>query len=213
VNILRSIESKGWMTTLRRLAIVLDGPLAVFGHPAWLSPAISQELQRINQRARAVNGGSDILVIGIEKSGAFAQHLDQLDQTRGGGKGSIPPGTVGLLTDQYIKRAIIPSDSSKPYGADTYFGRKLLYKTRTGALIAATLPFLHGDDRDISRADVAQYPRLADALTVLDDLFSSRYPNALAPLVAAHAEAAIPLNLGRRVLERLARELITDRDT
>ena len=34
------------------------------------------------------------------------------------------------------------------------------------------------------------------------------YPNALAPIVAANAEAAIPLNLGQKVLEQLAHALI-----
>jgi len=36
VNVLRTIEQKGWLSSLKRLAFVLDGPLAVFGHPAWL---------------------------------------------------------------------------------------------------------------------------------------------------------------------------------
>ena len=57
----------------------------------------------------------------------------------------------------------------------------------------------------MTRADPNQYPRLADALSLIDQLVSSRYPNSLSPLISAHAEAAIPMNIGARVLEEIAK--------
>ncbi len=69
IHVLRGLDARGWLSSLGRVAVVLDGPLAVFGHPAWLSAAISQELVRINDRAREATGGQDILVLGIEKTG------------------------------------------------------------------------------------------------------------------------------------------------
>jgi hypothetical protein len=108
----------------------------------------------------------------------------------------------------YIKRNIVYSESDRLYGRQTYFGRKLFYKTASGALIVATLPFLNDWHRDLRQAEPSQYPRLADAMALLDQLVSSRYPHSLAPIVSAHAEAAIPLNLGIRVLEDMARKLM-----
>lgn len=210
VHILRTLEGKRWLSTLRRLAIVLDGPLAVFGHPAWLSQAIRQELSRLNAVAKQSTKGQDILLVGVEKSGRFVEHLTQLDRDENGSVGRYPFQSAALITDSYIKQNIVFSESSKPYGEDTYFGRKLFYKTMSGALIVATLPFFADEHGDTTRAHTSQYPRIADAMSLLDRLFSSRYPNALAPLVSAHAEAAIPLHLGNRVLERLARELMAD---
>jgi len=211
IHILRTLEAKQWLSSLRRLAIVLDGPLAVFGQPAWLSQAIYQELCRLNQVARRFTNGQDLLLIGIEKTGMFVEHLNNIDQSEAGTRGQYPAQTVGLISDEYVKRHIVISDSTKPYGEDTYFGRKFFYKTFSGALIVGTLPFLDPAHRDLNRAEPSQYPRLADAVALLEQLVSSRYPNALMPLVAAHAEAAIPLNIGKKVLENLARELISDR--
>lgn len=208
VHVLRWLERRSWLTTLRRLAVVLDGPLAVFGHPAWLAPAISAELWRINERARQVNSGQDLLLIGVEKGGTFVEHLVTLDENPEGGRGRLPAGKAFLLSDGYIKRNIVFSESSKPYGEDTYFGRKFFYKTTSGALVVATLPFLRDEHRDTSRADPDQFPRLADALSLLDRMVSSRFPNSLMPLVTAHAEAAIPLKLGTQILEDLAKKLI-----
>ncbi|HEU4558492.1 MAG TPA: hypothetical protein VFS20_11615, partial [Longimicrobium sp.] len=210
INFLRWIEREPRrFRLLRNLAIVLDGPLAVFGHPAWLSHAIYQELRRINDAARNVID-KDLLLIGIEKSGAFVDHYDILDAPARDtdGKPRFDPNTVVLLTNEYIRAHITIGD--KPFGEDTYFGRKFLYKTASGARIVASLPFLREDARDLSSIELRHFPRLEDAISLLDVTFSARFPNAVAPLVSAHAEAAIPLNLGREVLEKLARTLMAE---
>jgi hypothetical protein len=227
IHILRGFEKKGYLRLLKNFAFVLDGPLAVFGQPAWLSQSIKQELKRINEVAKPYTEGHDILLVGIEKSGSFVTHFEQLVITKVNDEDSrtteipfnqlathhmnnslIPPQTACLLTDDYIKRNIIYSESTRPYGRQTYFGRKFFYRTKSGAQIVATLPFFTDDHEDLRRAEPDQYPRLADAMALFDQLVSSKYPNSLAPIIAAHAEASIPLNLGKRVLERMARDLM-----
>jgi hypothetical protein len=212
VHILRGLETKQWLSSLRRLAIVLDGQLAVFGQPAWISQAIYQELCRINKKVQKVTEGQDILLIGIEKTGGFVQHFEDIDCKEDGNFGNFPCQSVGLLTDSYIKQNIIFSDSFRVYGDATYFGRKLFYKTRSGARLVVTLPFLSEKHKDLSKAESNQYPRLTDAVGLLDRLVSSRYPNAVSPLVLANSEAAIPLNLGKKVLEQLAKDLMRENE-
>jgi hypothetical protein len=208
VHILRTMEVRKWLSSLSRVAIVLDGPLAVFGQPAWISQAIYQELSRINAIVRKSTGGKDLLLLGIEKTGTFVQHFEDLDKNESGESGAFPHQSVGLLSDSYIKKNIIFSDSERLYGDATYFGRKVFYKTRSGARIVATLPFLSEHHKDTTTADFSQYPRLTDAVSLLDQIVSSRFPNAIVPLVSANAEAAIPLRLGNKVLEKLAKELM-----
>jgi hypothetical protein len=206
VHLLRCLERRGWLHRLPRLAFFVDGPLAVFGHPAWLSAAISIELKRLNALVRE-QSGRDMIIVGIEKSGTFVEHLNEIDATETAGKELFAPRSFFLPTDHYIKSRIEFSTSPKPYGKDTYFGRKVFYKTASGARIVATIPFL-SDDQD-NLADKPQlYPQLDITLALLDKLVSSRYPNALAPIVSAHAQAAIPLHLGAKVLQQLARALV-----
>lgn len=213
IHILRTLEQKGWLASLKRLAIVLDGPLAVFGAPAWLSTAMAKELQRLNERAREAIGDPnfDMLMIGVEKSGVFVEHGLQLDKGPNGEGDALPRQSAVLLDDTYIKHSIIFSDSKRDYGRNTYFGRKLYYKTASGSLIVASLPFLQPSHSDMSRADVNQFPRLPNAMYLLDKLASARYRNSVSTLISAHAEAAIPLHLGTRVLERLAHQLMQPR--
>jgi hypothetical protein len=207
ICIIRSMVARGWASSFARVAIVLDGPLAIFSHPAWLSQVIIAELTDLNAVIRRETGGKDLLLIGVEKSGAFVDHFDRIDRLADGSQARFAPQSAFLISNDYIRRNIVISDG-KPHGIDTYFGRKVFYKTRSGARIVATLPILSTDARDRNDIRPDIYPRLADALSLLDSVVSSRYPNALAPLVAAHSEAAIPLNLGRKVLEQLAKELM-----
>ena len=219
-------DSGDW-TMFEDTAIVMDGSLAVFGHPAWLSQVIKVELARINTRVREETGG-DLLVFGIEKSGRFFDHWVRLDtKSRQDSRrereetgdddadpsvfptfdlGRIDKQSVLLLDDPYIKKYVVPSESDKPHGKDTYYGRPFLYKTRTGAMIVGISAILTPEQDDRSTALPAQFPRLSDTLDLLDLLVSMRHPNAIIPLIAAHAEAAIPLQMGEKVLDKLARE-------
>ena len=142
INFLRWIERKPQrFRLLRKIAIVMDGPLAVFGHPAWISQAICSELKRINEAARKVIN-QDLLLIGVEKSGAFVDHYEVLDapSKHSDGKPRFKPQTAVLLTNEYIRNHIAIGD--KPFGEATYFGRKFFYKTASGARVVASLPFL-----------------------------------------------------------------------
>ncbi len=212
VHFLRTLEQEKLLPVLQRLAIVLDGPLAVFDDPAWLSSSIKSELSRINDAAKqAIHDDKfEMLLCGIEKSGAFMEHLTELDKGPDGESDALPRQTAMLLTDDYIKQRIIFSTSDREYGRNTYFGRKVFYKAASGALIVLNLPFLNDSHKDLKRAEVNQFPRLADTMSLLDKLVSARYCNAVTPIISAHAEAAIPMNLGKRVLEKLARQLMAE---
>ena len=151
--------------------------------------------------------GNDLVIVGIEKSGGFVTHFDEIDRTETNDP-VFAPRSYQMLTDRYIKERIIFSDSPKRYGADTYFGRKFFYKTASNARIVASLPFLSDSQDRVDTDDVTLYPRFATACALLDKLVTSRFPNALSPIVSAHAQAAIPLHLGAKVLQQLARALM-----
>ena len=74
--------------------------------------------------------------------------------------------------------------------------------------MVGTVAFFNDYQKDITQAKVDQFPRIADIMTVLDQLSSSMYKNSISPLINAHAEASIPLNLGKKILESLAKELL-----
>ena len=208
VHVLRSFEQNNWLPILHKIAFVLDGPLAVFGTSSWLTKVIGEEITRINNLQKKYSH-QDMIIIGVEKTGAFVNHFESIDTGSEGEKEQFPRKNALLLNDNYIKRNIIFSaiENGKPYGQDTYFGRKLFYKTSNGQRIVASVATYTKEQADISTAYREQFPRLADIMNLLDKVYSSRYPNAILPLVSAHAEAAIPLHLGNAIFEKMAKEL------
>jgi hypothetical protein len=206
LHVLRLFEKKQLLGRMDRMAFVMDGPLAVFGHPAWLSAAISRELKRLNTIVRGATN-HDLLILGIEKTGTFVMHFDEIDKAEDG-SANFSSRTFMLPTDKYIKDRIIFSTSTKRYGMDTYFGRKLFYKTASGARIVADIPFLDDKQDTLDTDDISIYPEFGSVCALLDALASSRFPNSVSPLISAHAQAAIPLRLGTKVLQQLAKALM-----
>jgi len=210
VHVLRAFERRGkeWLAVIGRMAFILDGPLAVYGTPAWLSTPIREELARINDAQKTVTN-TDMMILGVEKSGAFVRHFEMLDTREEGSQPRFSARRCLLLDNDYIRSHIVPSEEQRQYGRNTYFGRKLLYKTAIGHRIVVNVACFNDEQHDLSSARPEQFPRLADALALFDKISSNMYPNSISPLIAAHSEAAIPLNLGRRILENIAREAVS----
>lgn len=207
VHLLHCFERRDWLDRLDRLAFIIDGPLALFGHPAWLSAAISEELKRLNVLVKE-RSGRDLILVGIEKSGTFVTHFEEIDQREKPGEERFAPNTCFLPDDHYIKSRIIFSTSDKRYGLDTYFGRKLFYKSSNGARVVANVPFLNDEQDTLASSDLSLYPQIPPSCQLLDHVVSARYANAVTPIISANAQAAIPLHLGANVLQQLARALM-----
>lgn len=206
VNILRYFERTDGWDILRTTGFVLDGPLAIFGMPAWLKQHVQREIARLH-RCALESGGPGILLMGVEKSGQFLDHLRALDwEPERGDRGAIENGTALAPDKAYTHRHIVlrPEDA-KAHGHATYYGRKVLYKNAVGQHSVITTPIVNdaGQDRDCTSEDA--FPRIGEALDIMDELGTHLYADGFAPLVRAHAHAAIPLRAGTRMLEEIFR--------
>ena len=66
VNILRYFERTDSLGVFRDTAFIMDGPLAIFGMPAWLKPYIEAEIVRLHEKAKE-QGGSRYFANGDRK--------------------------------------------------------------------------------------------------------------------------------------------------
>ncbi len=204
LNVLRFFaREESTLGYLRDNVFILDGPLALFGHPAWLTPYVRRELVRINGLCR--KKGFDLAIFGFEKSGAFVEHFEQLDfSSEKGPRCKYPAGTAIALGSKYINRNIaLRPENSKPHGKDTYFGRKILYKSKSGDHAVITTGMVTEQSQDFEKSDISCYPRLGDILNVLDHLATYLYRDGFMPLVRANAHAAIPLRKGSDIIRGL----------
>ena len=79
-------------------------------------------------------GRPGLLLMGIEKTGQFTDHLEELDwrETEGQRQG-LDDGTALVPTTEYVYKHIAPNpNSTKAYGQAVHYGRKIMYKSRNG---------------------------------------------------------------------------------
>ena len=188
-------------------AFVIDGPLAIFGMPAWLKEHIQTEVARIHNDLVS-QGRLGLLLTGLEKTGEFIDHLEEIDWDEADGQRQrLPNGTVLVPTTEYIYRHIVPNpDSAKPYGQAVHYGRKIMYKNNAGQHAVVMTPVVNSSGTEPNSSDVSAFPRLGDALDIIDDLYTHLYRDGFIPLIRANAHAAIPLRRGQGILAELFKD-------
>jgi|SRR5579871_2908859 len=185
---------------LSGVAFVMDGPLALFGPQAWLHIAILNAYHNFVQSLSQHSHRAPV-VVGIEKTGQFAEHAAAISDR-------IPQRTLMKLPDTYIFQKILTMrlPSGATYGRDTYYGQKFFYKTAQDRLLVITIPKPAAPVSDPENP--IHYPELAPTLALLDRIGTSLFENAVIPVALAHSFASIPLRTGTRVLTLLSQQLI-----
>ncbi len=203
VNILRYFHQKCDPALFDDIAFVMDGPLAIFGMPAWLKRYIQEEVERMHHDLLA-QGQRGLLLIGMEKTGEFVDHFEELDWLRAEGpRQRLANGTILVPTTEYIYQYINPNTTDKAYGEAVYYGRKLMYKNTMGQHAVVMTPIVNDEGRKPNSTGPEVFPRLNDALNIIDNLYTHLYRDGFAPLVRSNAHAAIPLRIGHRILDSL----------
>lgn len=185
---------------LGQVAFIHDGPLALFGPQAWLHNPIQTYVNSAWDALRMQNLRCP-LIVGIEKGGQFSEHAAAIAE-------HIPSRHVMMLPDQYIYDHILtfrPSPNSS-FGRDTYYGQKFFYKTGGEQVLTITTPKTNLPVRDPHRPE--HYPVLPDTLSLLDQIGTALYEDAVIPIALAHSFASIPLRTGSKVLTLLSRDLL-----
>jgi hypothetical protein len=175
----------------------MDGPLAMFGPPAKLHDRAVTYFQQMI----ATTPGAGPYLCGVEKSGTVADYASALAR-----HDALHPGDL-LVIDADVLAAVINAGHPIAYGAETYWGRKFIYRSLDGRVVVITVPPATGQPYDDhgGQPDPEAYPCLPAILDVVDRTGSSMYRDGLIPAALAHAKAAYPIGVGTDVLRLVAR--------
>lgn len=173
------------------VALITDGPLALFGEVAKLKTGILRRMQVVADELLAERLRLPVIV-GIEKSGVFVEHARAI-------RTHIPPGMLMVPDADYIERYITFRGST--HGSETYYGRHFFYRSSTRRVYVITVPPLGRLDalphEDFVAAD---YPTLASTCALIERIGTRLYDDATIPLVLAHRFAAFPMETAGSVL-------------
>jgi len=195
VNIIRTLLGLK-QSTLREVLLIKDGPLAFFGTAA---PLHAPMMELMTFLADKDAGRPLVCLVGLEKSGAFVEHAMLIEPR-------LKPGHYLQFTNQYIYRYILPGDpNGEPYGHNTYYGSKLVFKSQRGDVFVATIPLISPDVRD--RFENTQNG--AEVLNVVSELRCSMYDQALVPIVLANKLVSLADFPSSEILAKFVRSKIS----
>lgn len=193
-------ENQNSYEVLGKTIFITDGPLALHGTVAPLKRRFQDYLAEFANLCSANNRPAAPLVVGVEKSGVFVEHAQLISHL-------IDPGHVMLLTTEYINRITGRPDGNS-YGSDEFYGRRFIYRTRSGGILVFTVPPKAGVTSygDPAGEDWSSYPTLRPVCEVLDHVQTQLYENAVIPVALAHSAASLPLGVGQSVLRALVQQ-------
>lgn len=188
---------------LSEVLFIKDGPLGFFGQTSPLSKPMRELAVFLGHQPDPAKGAGEhialLKVAGLEKSGAFVEHAGQVADR-------MAPESVLVLTNDYIYRYIVPGDpnNADPYGKNTYWGSKLIYKARDGNVYVATVPT--GEFKPTP--SYGDFHNLTEILAVLGTLRCSMYDNALVPVALANKLVSLSEFPSTRILETFAKSIV-----
>lgn len=175
---------------LSQTLFIKDGPLAFFGQTANLHKPMRDLISFLH-------ANHNIYLVGLEKSGAFVEHAEQISQ-------KIDPKQFLLLGNKYIYKYIIPGHAAadEAYGRSSYYGHKVIFKSEHENVYVATIPTL----------EAKVEPRIDDYININDILYNitalkcDLYYNSLVPVVLANKLVSLADHPSSDLLKTFAQE-------
>ena len=173
---------------LETILFIKDGPLAFFGQTANMHKPMRALVKYLFEH-------HDLHMAGLEKSGEFVEHADEIAP-------ELDAGTVLIPDNRYIYRYIIPgrADPSKPYGRTTNYSNKLIFKTYGKEVHVVSVP----TPQILSEPAKDDLHNLDTILTNVAKLKCDMYDSALMPVALANKLVSLANHPSSKILQRFA---------
>lgn len=173
---------------LKQVLFIKDGSTGFFGQTALLHDPMQDLVNWLLDK-------HNILLAGLEKSGAFVDHAQAIQTT-------LERGKALILTDDYIYRYILPSrgDPNRPYASTSNYGHKVIFKTRGEQMYVVSIPA-----RELKKNPTeADLPNLQVILNNVEALRCDMYDSALFPVALVNKLVSLSAHPSQRILEKFA---------
>jgi len=176
---------------IKKVLFIKDGPLGFFGQTANMHDPMRELIKYLISN-------HDINIAGLEKSGAFVEHADEI-------KNKLDPGQAILLSNKHIYTYIMPGEptTNDPYGRSAYYSSKLIYKSRDERIYVITIPTK--DSRVVMDPKPEDFHNLDQILSNIEKLHCDMYDNSLLPIAVVNKLVSLSNHPSAVLLEKFAR--------
>ena len=143
----------------------------------------------------------NIYIAGIEKSGPFVEHAQEI-------KDKLKNGQVYLLSNKHIYKYIKPGNpvSQPPYGSTSYYGSKIIFKSRNERIYIVTLPT--NSENVVLNPKKSDFKNLDTIMKYIEILKSDMYDNSLLPIALVNKLVSLSDHPSSVLLEKFAKRNI-----
>ena len=181
---------------LKNCLMVKDGPLSLRATLSKLAEPIR------NFFKYALNMGIEVALIGQEKTGAFADHLQIIGK-------NAPVGSIFIPDNQYIRDEIQHLNTNGIYGQDTNYGAKVFIKISEYHQMVLNIPT--GEKGEyVKNPSIDKLIAINKIVATLPKILSNRYEGALLPIELANGVASLSTYPSAKALELFANSKINN---
>lgn len=195
-NIIHQIKNvKRWKPELlQTFLFIKDGPLAFFGQTANMH-------KPMRSLCNYLSNNHNLLLVGLEKSGAFVEHADEIKEL-------LKPGQALLLDNKHIYSYILPGDPDNPapYARTSYYSSKIIFKSRDEKVYVVTIPVENEDI--VLNPQKTDFKHLDMILWNLEKLRCDMYDNSIVPVALANKLISLSNHPSSSILEKFAKKTV-----
>ena len=177
---------------LKKVLFIKDGSTGFFGQTAQLHVAMQDLVSWLFDK-------HNILLTGLEKSGAFVDHAQEIQN-------KLESGKALILSDNYIYRYILPGtgDPNRPYASTSNYGHKVIFKTRNGQMYVVAVPV-----KELKKnPTINDLPNLQIILDNVEKLHCDMYDSALFPVALVNKLVSLSAHPSQGILKKFATQNI-----
>jgi len=196
-------NNENYLRLLSDTMFIINGPLAVFGNPAWVHGSIMKIVFDINTEL-VQNGYRKLMIMGMPK------YSDVLSYANFVGK-HLPKNSILCVTDEFRTKYInfTRPESSSTFGSETYYGQDFIYKTSKGKMKAFSIPYTSKNKENIEqfkiqKSELSRYTDINNYVKFIEDFDCDLFDNSVIPAVLARKYSMINLQPGAKVLDLIS---------
>lgn len=198
VHFIRFIQ-KNQAKLLDKFLFIADGPLSFSGQTANMHAPMRNLCNYLRKN-------NNIFLVGIEKSGPFVEHAQEICSPPGDYP-VLPISGYILLSNNYIYKYIVPGDPTKMhYGNTSYYSGKVIFHSEDGQILVLTVPVPHKDSIKAPKKD--DYANLDEIMVNLQKLKCDMYDDAIVPIALVNKLVSLANHPSKVLLEKFAKNTI-----
>lgn len=181
---------------LSQVLFIKDGPLGFFGQTANMHEPMRELVSFLNSEL-------NFFLVGVEKSGPFIEHAIEI-------KDKLLSGQAYLLSNEHIYKYIKPgkhkSGKTEAYGRSSYYGSKVIFKSRDEKLYVVTIPTENSEV--VLAPKKEQFANIDIVLKYIERLKSDMYDNSLLPIALVNKLVSLSDHPSSIILEKFVKSTL-----